>query len=166
MPRQKVDQFGELLRENILYPVPHRQYVFAIPIILRRYFLYNRKLLSKLCLCAQKSLLLFLRTILGLEDGILGSVMTIQTFGDYAKWHPHIHSITADGLFRLNGIFYVTPKTDLTPLAEIFRAEVLKMLKKEGLIDDQFIAMIMKWRHTSGFSVDNGVRIARDDHIN
>ena len=55
------------------------------------------------------------------------------------------------------------PNSDLKPLAELFRAEVLKMLKKEGLIDDQFIAMIMKWRHTSGFSVDNGVRIARDD---
>ena len=28
---KKVVQFGELLRENILYPVPHRQYVFSIP---------------------------------------------------------------------------------------------------------------------------------------
>ncbi len=161
---KKVVQFGELLRENILYPVPHRQYVFSIPIILRKYFLYNRKLLSKLCLCAQKSLLAFLRTVLGLEDGILGSVMTIQTFGDYAKWHPHVHSITADGLFRESGVFHVMPKTDLKPLAELFRAEVLKMLKKEGLIDEQFTAMILKWRHTSGFSVDNCVRIARDDH--
>ncbi len=25
---------SELLRENILYPLPHRQYVFSIPIIL------------------------------------------------------------------------------------------------------------------------------------
>ena len=77
----------------------------------------------------------FLRTVLGLEDGILGSVMTIQTFGDYAKWHPHIHSITADGLFRANGVFHVMPRVDTKPLAELFRAEILKMLKKEGLID-------------------------------
>jgi len=161
---KKVVQFGEILRENILYPVPHRQYVFSIPIILRKFFLYNRKLLSKLCQCAQKSLLWFLRTVIGLDDGILGSVMAIQTFGDYAKWHPHIHSITADGLFRSNGVFYVMPKVSIKPLAELFRTEVLKMLKKEDLIDDKFIAMIMKWRHTSGFSVDNGVRISRDDH--
>ena len=89
--------------------------------------------------------------------------MTIQTFGDYAKWHPHIHSITADGLFRANGVFHVMPRVGTKPLAELFCAEILKMLKKEGLIDDHFIAMIMKWRHTSVFSVDNGVRITRDD---
>ncbi|MCB2182707.1 MAG: transposase zinc-binding domain-containing protein [Desulfobulbaceae bacterium] len=160
---KKVVQFGELLRENILYPVPHRQYVFSIPIILRKFFLYNRKLLSKLCICAQKSLLSFFRIALGLEDGVLGSVMTIQTFGDYARWHPHIHSITADGLFLPNGVFHVMPKISIRPLVELFRAEVLKMLQKEGLIDDAFIAMIMKWRFTSGFSVDNSVRIAKDD---
>ena len=49
---KKVIPFGEFLRENILYPLPHRQYVFSIPIILRKYFLYNRKLLSRLCTCA------------------------------------------------------------------------------------------------------------------
>lgn len=37
---KKVIQFSEALRENILYPVPHRQYVFSIPIILRKFFLY------------------------------------------------------------------------------------------------------------------------------
>ncbi len=55
------------------------------------------------------------------------------------------------------------PKVNLRPLAELFRAHVLKMLKKEGLIDDTFIKMILKWRHTSGFSVHNEVRIKPDD---
>ena len=54
------------------------------------------------------------------------------------------------------------PKTDLTPLEEIFRAKVLKMLKAEGKIGDAFINNLMSWNHT-GFSVHNGVRIARDD---
>jgi len=160
---KKVVQFGELLRENILYPLPHRQYVFSIPIILRKFFLYNRKLLSKLCRCAADSLAVFLRTAMNLQDGIIGAVLTIQTFGDYAKWHPHIHAIVADGLFRRSGVFYVMPKISIAPLAELFRANLLAMLKKEGLIDDKFIAMIMKWRHNSGFSVDNSVRISRDD---
>ena len=160
---KKVVQFAELLRENILYPVPHRQYVFSIPIILRKYFLYNRKLLSKLCKAAADSLLLFLRQVTGPPEGILAAAMTIQTFGDYARWHPHIHAIVADGLFKETGVFYVMPRTSITPLAEIFRAKVLAMLRKEGLIDENFIAKLMKWRHTSGFSVDNSVRISRDD---
>ncbi len=61
-------------------------------IILRKFFLYHRKLLSKLCQCVSESLLLFLRTVMGLGDGVFGAVFTIQTFGDYAKWHPHIHA--------------------------------------------------------------------------
>ena len=68
--------------------MPHRQYVFSIPIILRKYFLYNRKLLSELCRLAHKSLLVFFRTTLGRPEGVLATVMAIQTFGDYAKWHP------------------------------------------------------------------------------
>lgn len=151
-------------------PLPHRQYVFSIPIILRKFFLYNRKLLSKLCKAAADSLLVFLRTALNLPDGIIGSVLTIQTFaaikhtaGDYAKWNPHIHAIVADGLFRRSGVFYVMPKISIAPLAELFRANLLAMLNKEGLIDDAFITMIMKWHHNSGFSVDNSVRISSDD---
>jgi len=161
---KKVVLFGEHLLHEILYPVPHRQYVFSIPKILRTYFKYDRKLLGKLCHCANISLLTFLRTVIGIEDGVLGAVMTIHTFGDYCRWHPHLHAIAADGLFRDNGMFYVMPKNaDLDKLAAIFRANVLQMMKKEGKIGDALIKTIMGWRHMSGFSVHNGVRIARDD---
>jgi Putative transposase len=55
------------------------------------------------------------------------------------------------------------PGTSLKPLAELFRARLLKLLVKEGVIDDSFVAMLMKWKHTSGFNVDNSVRIVRGD---
>ena len=97
----------------------------------------------------------------GQKKGNLGAVMAIQTFGDYARWHPHVHVLLADGLFRENGVFYVMPKIDINPLGELFRANILKMLKKEGRIDDVFIEKIMKWKHNSGFSVHNGVRLSR-----
>lgn len=118
---KKVVQFGEVLRENTLYPVPHRQYVFSISIILRKFFLYNRSLLAKLATCAADSLLTFFRSALDLKDGICGAVMTIQTFGDYAKWQTHIHSIVADGLFRRSGMFYVMPKINISPVADCGR---------------------------------------------
>jgi ribosomal protein S27E len=63
---KKVVQFGMQLKENILYPVPYRQYVFSIPIILRTYFKYDRKLLGKFCHCVNKSLLQFFRKATGL----------------------------------------------------------------------------------------------------
>lgn len=89
--------------------------------------------------------------------------MAIQSFGDYARWHSHLHALVADGLFLESGYFFVMPKVDLRPLREIFRALVLKMLKKEGLIDDTFIKMLMSWRHISGFNVHNEVRIKPND---
>jgi len=162
---KKVIQFGEHLRQEILCPIPHRQYVFTLPKILRVYFKYDRKLLGKLCKCANMSLLTFLRIVTNLKSGRLGVVMTIHTFGDYSRtWHPHLHAIVADGLFADNGMFYVMPKkADQQLLAELFRVNVLKMLKEEGKIDDKLIKNIMGWRHTSGFSVHNGVKISRDD---
>ena len=78
------------------------------------------------------------------------------------KFHPHIHALVSDGLFRKSGTFYVMPKVELEPLEEIFRAKVLKMLKKEGKIGNELINNLMSWKH-SGFSVHNSVRIAKDD---
>jgi hypothetical protein len=43
-----VVEFGEWLCEEILKAVPQRHFVLSIPKILRRYFLYDRKLLSHL----------------------------------------------------------------------------------------------------------------------
>ena len=69
----------------------------------------------------------------------------------------------AGGLFTESGYFYVMPKVDLRPLAELFRASVLKMLQREERIDDSFFKTIMAWRHNSGFSFHNEVGIQPGD---
>jgi hypothetical protein len=129
---KKVIRFGNLLHASILTLLPHRQYVFTLPKILHIYFRYDRKLLTKLCQCANLSLLGFFNTALTTRSGQLGTVTAIQTFGDYGRWHPHLHLLVADGLFMPNGSFHVMPEVGLKPLQELFRATVLKMLKKEG----------------------------------
>ena len=133
---------GHHLTENVFYPVPHRQYVFIIriPIMLRVYFKHDRILLSGLCQCAYKSLLTFLREVVGLEEGVPGVAMAIHTFGASSeKWHPHLHAIVSDGLFKDTGTFYVMRDVELKPLEELFRAEVFKFLKKEGKITNELI---------------------------
>ena len=50
--QKRVVVFGEALCENVLKYVPHRQWVFSIPMILRSYFIFDRSLLSKLNPCA------------------------------------------------------------------------------------------------------------------
>jgi len=161
---KKAVQFGERLHREILYPVPLRQYVFTIPKVLRKIFRRNRKLLSDLCRCAHQSLATFLRTVTGRPDGVIGAVMVIQTFGDYARWHPHLHAVVADGVFLPSGTFLVMDgQVSLRPLAELFRAAVLAMLEKHGCLDHSLARKIMTWRHVSGFSVHNGVRIGPHD---
>ncbi|PIP08187.1 MAG: hypothetical protein CO012_03525 [Syntrophobacterales bacterium CG_4_8_14_3_um_filter_49_14] len=44
--QKRVVEFGEWLCMDVLKKVPHRHFVFSIPKILRRYFMYDRKLLA------------------------------------------------------------------------------------------------------------------------
>ena len=54
--QKRVVEFGEMLCTEVLKKIPHRHFVFSIPKILRRYFLYDRKLLPKLSRCAWETL--------------------------------------------------------------------------------------------------------------
>ncbi len=54
--QKRVVEFGEWLCQDVLKGVPHRHFVFSIPKFLRRYFLYDRKLLPELSRCGWESL--------------------------------------------------------------------------------------------------------------
>ena len=51
----------------------------------------------------------------------------------------------------------------IQPLAELFRASILKMLKDEERLDDTLIKKVLTWRHNSGFSVHNEMRLQAGD---
>jgi hypothetical protein len=64
-----------------------------------RYALENKESCALKCTlpfnyfhCARESLEIFFHTVLGFPDGIPGLVMVIHTFGDYARFHPHLHA--------------------------------------------------------------------------
>jgi len=77
-----VVEFGEWLCSYVFKKAPYRHFVFSIPKILRRYFLYDRDLLSNLSRCAWESLKLFLQEAVPERNPIPGAVIAIQTFGD------------------------------------------------------------------------------------
>ena len=54
--QKRVLMFGEWIIEEILYALPHRQYIFTVPKMLRPHFRFDRKLLGKLSQCAYQSL--------------------------------------------------------------------------------------------------------------
>ena len=58
--QKRVVEFGEWLCAEVLKFVPHHQWVFSIPKRLRIYFMFDRKLLTKLSHCAWKVLNMYL----------------------------------------------------------------------------------------------------------
>ncbi|MBF0547652.1 MAG: transposase zinc-binding domain-containing protein [Candidatus Riflebacteria bacterium] len=92
--QKRVIEFGEFLCTSVLKKVPHLHVVFSLPKILRRYFLYDRKLLADLSRCAWETLSLFLKTAAPDENPVPGAVVAVQTFGDFLAFHPHCHILS------------------------------------------------------------------------
>ena len=80
---------GHRLKDEVLAPVPHRQWVFTIPKRLRIYFRYDRSLLGKLCRMAWETVRDVYAIEVDGECGIPAMVGAVQTFGDLIHWHPH-----------------------------------------------------------------------------
>ena len=156
--QKRVVQFGQWLCEEVLKAVPYRHFIFSIPKILRRYFLYDRRLLSELSLCAWDSLKTFFKTIIPEEDALPGAVIAIQTFGDFLGFNPHCHVLCTDGGFYGKGMFRVAPWLIPKDLERLFQYKVFKMLLTRKKITEDLIDMTMSWRH-SGFNVYSGPRI-------
>ncbi|MEA3232252.1 MAG: transposase, partial [Thermodesulfobacteriota bacterium] len=126
--------------------------------ILRRYFLYDRKLLTGLSRCGWEALKAFYATGVGDSKAVSGAVLAIQTFGDFLGFHPHLHILVSDGCFHKNGMFSASSTVNTNALERIFRYKVLKMLLSKSKIKQNMIALLDKWRHT-GFNVFAGPRI-------
>lgn len=86
-------------------PPPHRHSVFSIPKILRRYFLFDRKLLADLSRCAWESLKVLLQEAVGTPCRKVSpypaprAIVAIQTFSDVLGFNPHGQSLVTDGFF-------------------------------------------------------------------
>src|SRR2546428_5659267 len=161
--QKRVLQFGHWVTEHVLPPIPHRQYVFTIPKLLRVYFRKDRRLLGKLSQCAYACVKAFFQAALKKNQAVPGVIVAIQTFGDLVNFHPHLHTIVSEGLFAANGWLYVVPDIDLKKLEQLFRHKVLTMLRREGKIDDALIKKLVGWWHP-GFSIHHEGRIDRQDH--
>lgn len=145
--QKRVVEFGEWLCEEVLKAVPHRHFVLSIPKILRRYFVYDRKLLTDLSRCGWDSLKSFLKETVPEGDAVPGVLIAIQTFGDFLGFNPHLHILCTDGCFYGPGMFHVAPFFELKHLEEIFLHKVFKMLLSKGKITEDLVDMLLSRRH-------------------
>ncbi len=91
-------------------------------------------------------------------------ILVIHTFDEYLSLHPHLHILCADGLFHVSGLFHCMQPVNPEQLELLFRDAVLEFFIKEGKIDQATADYICSWRH-SGFSIDNGTVIAKNDTV-
>ena len=86
-----------LLAEEVFEEVGHTQWVFVMPKMLRPYFLHHRELLGGLARAAWETVLELMCAAAGEEGMRPGMVAVVQTAGDLANWHPHVHAIVSRG---------------------------------------------------------------------
>ncbi len=79
--------FSEMLEHQILADVPHAQWVFSIPKMLRPYFLYHRELLGDLARLAYETVREMMAAASDEPDARPGMVAVIQTFGSSLKFN-------------------------------------------------------------------------------
>ncbi|MDH3238382.1 MAG: transposase zinc-binding domain-containing protein, partial [Deltaproteobacteria bacterium] len=149
--------WADIVREQVIRPVPHRHLVFALPKILRPSFRRRRQLLPKLTLCVWKALSAFLREDTG-NDTLPAAIVSIQTAGEFLNWHPHLHVLAPAGAFRTDGSFARSPVFDAAILRDLFQANVLALLRKERMISQELVERMREWRH-SGFHAYAGEEI-------
>jgi len=114
--------YGEWVEDEVLAPVPHRQYVFTVPKLLRPHF-HQRHRLGELCRIVGRLLTEAYRA--ADPDGQPGFILFVQTFGDLVTFHPHIHALVTDGVFHSDGVFRVLPPIPGELLEQQLRRAVL-----------------------------------------
>jgi len=151
-------QTGIHVSEDVCASVPHRQFVFTMPRSLRPYFRQRRELLSALPRLAWETVRDVYAAAFG-RDGLLpGMVTALQTFGELAHWHPHVHALVTDGAFDATGHFEPLPEAPAGVFVEIWRTKVFALLRQAGCINSRAVWGMRSWKH-SGFSADRSVRV-------
>jgi hypothetical protein len=151
-----------LLCEEVLEEVGHAQWVFVMPKMLRPYFLHHRELLGGLARSAWETVLELMVAGTGEESLRPGMVAVVQTAGDLANWHPHVHALVSRGGWTRDWQWFPLAYVDERAAELLFRHKVMRMLQGEGLLTEERTELLLSWRHT-GFSVHNRVRVEPED---
>ena len=145
------------MHEQLLLLLPHRQFVWTFPKILRPFFRHDRNLFSEISRLIFGMLADFYNETAG-KDIETAAVLAYQSAGDFLRFNPHFHGIVLEGGFDEQGRFIHVPLGDLSQMSEYFRRMIINFFLQKKLINQKLAQNLLNWRH-SGFSIDNKVKI-------
>jgi len=151
-----------LLRDDVLEDVGHAQWVFVMPKMLRLYFLHHRELVGGLARAAWETVLELMVAATGEQTLRPGMVAVVQTAGELARWHPHVHAMVSRGGWTREWGWVPIGYVDEHAAELLFRHKVIRLLQDEGLLTGERTRLLLSWRHT-GFSVHSRVRVEPED---
>jgi Putative transposase/Transposase zinc-binding domain len=160
---KRAAEFAAFLQDEVVADVGHAQWVFTVPKLLRPYFMHHRELLGPLCTAAWQTVRELMAVAAGEEQGLRpGMVAVVQTFGDQLNLHPHVHALVTRGGWTASGEWVPVPYVDPSAAEQLFRHKVIRLLQREGLLDEDRTRLLLSWHH-SGFSVHNLVTVPAGD---
>lgn len=144
--------FAEKLSDEVLLRLPHRQFVFTFPKMLRGFFRKDRRLYSDISRLIHNLVHEFYNE-LSKKEVKTGSVISYQSFGDFMRFNPHFHCIIMEGGLDSDEKFHHISLTHTRDLLELFRLRVLQYFVGKKLITRHLAKKLYSWKH-SGFSID------------
>jgi len=118
---------GEYMNEQLLLRLPHRQFVFTLPKVLRVFFRHHKRLHGEISRIVYGLVRDFTTAAAG--RGIrTAAVMVFQSSGQFARWNPHWHGLFLEGGFDREGRFLHVPTVDLAKMSACFAPESHRVL--------------------------------------
>jgi hypothetical protein len=155
---KRAAELAAFLQDEVVEQVGHAQWVFTIPKMLRIDFLHHRELLGALSLAAYKTVKELMVGAVEEKGFRPGMVSVVQTFGEGARFHPHVHALCSRGGWTTSGEWIPLAYVDEGAAEKLFRHKVLALLRRRGLLSEERIELLNSWRR-SGFSVHNRVYV-------
>jgi hypothetical protein len=136
---KRAAELAAFLQDEVVEEVGHAQWVFTIPKMLRVHFLHHRGLVGTLSLAAYETVKELMAAAVEEEGFRSGMVSVVQTFGEAAKFHPHVHALVSRGGWTARGEWIPVPYVDEGAAEKLFRHKVLALLRRERLLSQDRI---------------------------
>ena len=145
------------MNEQLLLRLPHRQFVFTIPKVLRAFFRHDKRLHREISRLVYGLVRDF--TSEAAEKPIrCAALVVFQSAGEFVRWNPHWHRLFLEGGFDRHGRFVHLSSIDLAKMRACFRQRVIAFFLERKLLNERLANNMVNWTH-SGFSVDASIRI-------